>query len=304
MNKHNTLWVEAYRPSSLEEYIGSEGIKSFISKCINTNDIPHLLFVGKAGTGKTTLAKLITKHINCESIYINASDERGIDTVRDKIVEFASSNSFAPLKIIVLDEYDYVTPQAQAALRNIMETYSSKTRFILTANYLERIIEPIKSRCQMFNIEPPSKPAIAEYVVDILTKNDITYDIKDVVDVIKSYYPDIRKIINILQQFTTEDKKLILDGYRGNNDNLINVLVNLLKNKNTKTWSLIRQEVANAEISDYTYLYTELFNRAQEYTSSPAEVAIHSAQYLWQNNSIADKELNFCAYISQLLKIK
>ena len=168
MNSKHTLWVEKYRSQNLDTYVGNEGVKAFISKCITNNDIPHLLLYGKPGTGKTTLAKLITKNIKCDVMYINASDERGIDTIRDKIVDFASVNSFNPIKVVILDESDYITPQAQAALRNVMETYSVKTRFVLTANYAERIIDPLKSRCQTFHIEPPSKGDVAKHIAGLL----------------------------------------------------------------------------------------------------------------------------------------
>ena len=151
------LWVEKYRPQVLEDYVGNEVIKNKIADYLKQGSIQNLLFHGVAGTGKTTLAKLITKNLNCSVLYINASDERGIDTIRDKIIPFAFTKGFKAVKIVILDEADYLTPQAQATLRNTMETFSSSTRFILTCNYLERIISPLQSRCQTFEITPPSK---------------------------------------------------------------------------------------------------------------------------------------------------
>ena len=263
---NNSLWVEKYRSQTLDTYVGNEGIKAFISKCITKNDIPHLLLYGKAGTGKTTLAKLITKNIKCDVMYINASDERGIDTIRDKIVDFASVNSFNPIKVIILDEADYITSQAQAALRNVMETYSAKTRFILTANYAERIIEPLKSRCQSFHIEPPAKGEVAKHLAGILDQENVTYELSLLASLVKAYYPDIRKIINASQQSIDDNNNLNPNALIADVENTLN---NVIQN-----------------------------------TSSPPDVAIHSAQYMWQNNSIADRELNFMAFISQLLKIK
>jgi DNA polymerase III delta prime subunit len=142
-NKEHTLLVEKYRSTKLEDYVGNENIKATISKYLSQNDIQNLIFYGPPGTGKTTLAKLIVNNLNCDHLYINASDERGIETIRDKVSGFASSASFKPLKVIILDEADFLTIQAQASLRNVIETFSRSTRFILTCNYIERIIDPL-----------------------------------------------------------------------------------------------------------------------------------------------------------------
>ncbi len=301
---NNSLWVEKYRSQTLDTYVGNEGIKAFISKCITKNDIPHLLLYGKAGTGKTTLAKLITKNIKCDVMYINASDERGIDTIRDKIVDFASVNSFNPIKVVILDESDYITSQAQAALRNVMETYSAKTRFILTANYAERIIEPLKSRCQTFHIEPPAKGDVAKHLAWILDQEEAKYELSDIASLVKTYYPDIRKIINATQQSVDENNILNPGALIPNVEGVLNTVISALKSNSKNAWTDVRQAIADADINDFVPLYTGLYERATEYTNSPADIAIHSAQYLWQNNSIADKEINFMAFISQILKTK
>jgi replication factor C small subunit len=303
MNNKHTLWCERYRPETLDNYIGNEGIKAFISKCITNNDIPHLLFWGKAGTGKTTLAKLITKNIKCDVMYINASDERGIDTIREKIVDFASVSSFYPVKIVILDEADYITSQAQAALRNVMETYSAKTRFILTANYAERIIEPLTSRCQSFHIEPPTKGEVAKHVAGLLEQEEVTFELQDLAGIVRSYYPDIRKIINVTQQCVNEKNILDTNTSIINVDDVLTKIVALLKAKPKNAWVEIRQVVVDADVNDFIPLFTGLYEKASEFSKSPADVAIHAAQYTWQNNSIADRELNFCAFCAQLLKI-
>ena len=149
-NTENTLWVEKYRPDTLEGYVGNEHILQKVKIYIENEDVPHLLLYGQAGTGKTTLAKIITNQIDCDVMYINASDENSVDAVRDKIRGFASSMGFRKWKVVILDESDYLTPNAQAALRNLMETFSKTTRFILTCNYVEKVIDPIQSRCQTF----------------------------------------------------------------------------------------------------------------------------------------------------------
>ena len=201
------LWVEKYRPTTLEEYVGNEMIKNKIADYLKQGSIQNLLFHGVAGTGKTTLAKLIAKNLNCDLLYINASDERGIDTIRDKIIPFASSMSFNDVKIVILDEADYITPQAQATLRNTIESCSKTTRFILTCNYLERIISPLQSRCQTFEITPPSKTEVIEHVSNITAEEAMLEvsinDIKNTeeaigqnkIQIILSYHPQVLSFI-------------------------------------------------------------------------------------------------------------
>ena len=161
MSSHG-LWVERYRPSTLDTYVGNETLKTKVERFIEEQNVPHLLLYGRAGGGKTTLAKIIVNAIECDYLYINASDERNIDLVRDKLKNFASSVGFKPNKIVILDEADYLNVNsAQPALRNLMETFSAHCRFILTCNYVEKIIDPIQSRCQTYKIIPPSKKDVA-----------------------------------------------------------------------------------------------------------------------------------------------
>ena len=195
----NSLWVEKYRPIKLDDYVGNEHLKEKVSGYIESEDVPHLLLFGRAGTGKTTLAKLIVKSIECDYMVINASDENNVDTVRNKVKNFASSQGFKKYKIIILDEFDYMTPNAQAILRNLMETFSKHCRFMLTCNYVEKIIDPIQSRCQTFQIVPPSKKEVAVQLDKILKSENVNYDVKDLVPIIDSSYPDIRKVINTCQ---------------------------------------------------------------------------------------------------------
>ena len=206
MKKH-TLWIEKYRSQTLEEYIGNDAVKDRISDCIGKNDIPHFIFSGTAGTGKTTLAKLIVNNIKCDYLYLNASDENGIDMIREKVKGFASSATFNPIKVVILDEADFLTQPAQAALRNIIEEYSINTRFILTCNYIERLIEPITSRCEIHILKPPSMPDVARHIcTNILDVEGVEYELKQVAALVKEHYPDIRSIIKNLQAGVKDNK--------------------------------------------------------------------------------------------------
>ena len=200
MESHG-LWVERYRPQDLSTYVGNEHLKTKVERFLEDGNVPHLLLYGRAGGGKTTLAKIIVNNIECDYLYINASDERNIDLVRDKLKTFASSIDFKPNKIVILDEADYLNVNsAQPALRNLMETFSQHCRFILTCNYVEKIIEPIQSRCQTYKITPPSKKEVALHSKTILEKENISFDLDDLALVVTAGYPDLRKVINDLQR--------------------------------------------------------------------------------------------------------
>ena len=210
MSSHG-LWVERYRPQDLSTYVGNEHLKSKVERFLDDGNIPHLLLYGRAGGGKTTLAKIIVNNTECDYLYINASDERNIDLVRDKLKTFASSVGFKPMKVVILDEADYLNVNsAQPALRNLMETFSAHCRFILTCNYVEKIIDPIQSRCQTYKIIPPSKKEVAVHVKTILEKENISFDLDDLALVVTAGYPDLRKVINELQRMSI-DGKLSID---------------------------------------------------------------------------------------------
>ena len=194
----NSLLNEKYRPLSLDTFVGNENLKKTIQKFLDQNDIVNMLLYGGAGVGKSTLAKLIVHNLDCDSLLINASDERGIETIRDKVQGFASVASFKPLKVVILDEADFLTIQAQASLRNIIETFSRTTRFIMTCNFVERIIDPLQSRCQVLKIIPPTKKDVAKHLAGILDQESIEFEINDLVPLVNQYYPDLRKCINTI----------------------------------------------------------------------------------------------------------
>jgi len=302
------LWVEKYRPQVLENYVGNEVIKNKIADYLKQGSIQNLLFHGVAGTGKTTLAKLIAKNLNCDLLYLNASDERGIDTIREKIIPFASSMSFNDVKIVILDEADYLTPQAQATLRNTIESCSKTTRFILTCNYLERIISPLQSRCQTFEITPPSKGEVNNKCQEILTQEKISfYGIHDngqhhnsIDGVIDTHYPDIRKIINTLQG-SIVDGQVKIDDNSLKNTQLGDQIVDALEKK--LKLSVIRQMLADSGAREFDGLFKVLYDNVSKYTDREGEAILIIAKYQYEYTFVLEKEICIAAMLNKLLDI-
>jgi replication factor C small subunit len=301
--QENTLWTEAFRPDTLEGYIGNEHIIEKVKIFITNGDVPHLLFYGSAGTGKTTLAKIIANSVDADLMYINASDENSVDAVRDKIKRYASTVGFKRWKIIILDEADYLTPNAQAALRNLMETYSKTTRFILTCNYVEKIIDPIQSRCQTFAIMPPNKTDVAKRLVSVLEEKQVQYDIRDIAAIINSSYPDIRRAINTAQSCVIENR-LTLDKASAIQANYMTEVLEMLKNAKDKkaAFTKIRQCIADSKVRDFTPMYTFLYDNLDEFAHghiAPCILIIAESQF--KDASVVDKEINIMAMFVNIL---
>jgi DNA polymerase III delta prime subunit len=303
-NKQHTLWVERYRPVSLENYIGNEHLKTKVSKYISTGDIPHLLLHGKAGTGKTTLAKLLVSNVDCDQMYVNASDENNVETVRNKIKMFASSVGFKDLKVIILDECDFLTPNAQAALRNLMETFSKHCRFILTCNYVERIIDPIQSRCQSFQIIPPSKKEVAIHTSKILNTEGISFENEQIVTMVNSSYPDIRRIINAVQRNIVDNQLIVDTESLVQNDYKLQVLEILQTQDKKNAFKNLRQLLADSQIRDYADLFRLLYDEIDSYGKGHiAEVILTIAKYELSDAQVVDKEINAMAMLIEILNI-
>ncbi len=299
--KDNTLLVEKYRPTVLKDYVGNEQVKETIQKYLDQNDIQNFIFYGPAGTGKTTLAKLIVKNLDCDYLYINASDENGIDTIREKVKGFASAASWKGIKVVILDEADFITINGQAALRNVIETFSRSTRFILTCNFIERIIDPIQSRCQVLKIVPPSKLTIAHHLVGVLEKENIKYHSKSqIATIVNKNYPDVRKMLNTIQLSNQDGEIKVNELVLTSNNYTKEVLKELTE---TKNWIKIRQIITDSGVKDFEELYRLLFEHISVYAKDKeGSVTIILNEHLFQANFRIDKEINIMSAIAKIIE--
>ena len=300
MSSHG-LWVERYRPQDLSTYVGNEHLKNKVERFLDDGNVPHLLLYGRAGGGKTTLAKIIVNHVECDYLYINASDERNIDLVRDKLKTFASSVGFKPMKVVILDEADYLNVNsAQPALRNLMETFSAHCRFILTCNYVEKIIDPIQSRCQAYKIIPPSKKEVAVHAKTILEKENISFDLDDLALVVTAGYPDLRKVINELQRMSINGKLSVDKDGMIHNEFKLQFLDAI---RNGESIGTIRKMVADSNFTEYTELYRLLYDEVESFgVEKMPEIIADISKGSYQDVLVVDKEINFIATVSNILR--
>ena len=306
MNSYQDLWVQKYAPKKIDDIVLSDDNRDFF---LNINeDTPHLLLYGNAGTGKTTLAKVLVHDVlKCQYLYINASDENGVDTIRNKVISFSQTRSFdGKKKVIILDEFCGTTPEAQRILRNVMEEYANTTRFILTSNYINRIIEPIQSRCLLFSIKPKLEDVVKRCVF-ILKSEGIEIEENQKIKLIKyieNHYPDMRRIINDLQKFSVSKKLAIKE----TNDakNIAQLILNELLQKNDAI--KIRKKVIEQEKtfdSDYQTLFKEIFELVYDLKISEDKkkmLLLDLGEFMYRDNFVLDHEINFFCCLINLQK--
>jgi replication factor C small subunit len=303
------LWVEKYRPKKVSDYVFRDNNqRRQVENWIKDGSIPHLLLSGSAGIGKTTLAKVLCNELGIEDfdvLEINASRDNNVETVRDKIINFVQMIPFGPFKVVLLDEADYLTPNAQAILRGVMETYSNHSRFILTCNYPNRIIPAIHSRCQGFHVEKTDQTEYTARVATILIEEDVEFDL-DVLDTfVKAAYPDLRKCINLVQQSVT-DKKLHSPEANdtGMSDWKIDMVQLFKARQIQQARKLICSKAKPEEIEDvFRWMYdnVELFGSDDESTDS---AVIIIKQGLCDHTLIADPEINLSATLIKLARLQ
>jgi DNA polymerase III delta prime subunit len=301
--KEHTILVEKYRPSTLDTYICTDETRTKIQEYLNNQDIPHLGFFGLQGSGKSTLAKILVNNIDCDFIYLNAAENRSMDDIKEKVGSFASTRSFKPLKIVILDESTHILQASQVLLLNMIETYSLTTRFILTGNYPERLIPPLRSRLQEFKLTPPTKKIVAKHIYEILNKEGVEFELDDLAAIIHSSYPDFRKIINDCQKYIV-DNKLVLPGILSKNDDVQSKILNELKKPNNKTFNNIRQIVADNDISSFEDIFRYLYENTNEYAiGNEGQIAIIINECIYQSNFRVDLEINFFSGISKIIEV-
>jgi DNA polymerase III delta prime subunit len=299
------LWTEKYRPKTIENCILPERLKKPFQEYVNNKTIPNLLLTGGAGVGKTTVAKAMCEEIGCDYMVINGSDDNGIDTVRYKIKNYASSMSLAGgRKVIIIDEADYLTPNAQAAFRNAIEEFASNCSFIFTCNYKNKLIEPLHSRCAVveFTLKNNEKASMAgqffKRIQQVLQSENVEFDDKVIAELVKKHFPDFRRVINELQRYSQFGK---ID--TGILAQIAEVgLKDIIKFLKDKDFGNIRKWVASNDI-DATSLYRKLYDSLYEVMKpqSIPQAVIILADYQYKAAFVADAEINTVACLTELM---
>jgi DNA polymerase III delta prime subunit len=307
MDREEFLWCEKYRPKVIDECILSEELKQTFKNYIAEKQLPNFIFSGSAGVGKTTVARALCNEVGADFMFINGSEERGIDVLRTKIKTFASAVSITEEgpKVVIIDEADYLTPEAQAAMRAFIEEFSNNCRFILTCNFKNRIIEPLHSRCAVveFRTESKDKPKIAaafyRRVIDVLTFENIEADSKVVAKVVETFFPDFRRTLNELQRYSIGGK--IDVGILSNlSDESMKELVGFLKAKDfikTRSW------IAKNSDIETSILFRRLYDSASDILepSSIPVLIVTLADYQYKAAFVADMEVNNAAAMMEIM---
>ena len=303
------LWVEKYRPKTVGDYVFKDDAqRRQVNSWIKDGSIPHLLLSGAAGIGKTTLAKVLCNELHIEDfdvLEINASRENNVDTVRDKITNFVQMIPFGPFKVVLLDEADYLTPNAQAILRGVMETYSNHSRFILTCNYPNRIIPALHSRCQGFHVDKTDQTEFTARVATILIEENVDFDIDTLDTYVKVTYPDLRKCINMVQQNVNEGKLMTpTAGDSGAGDYKIDMVELFKKGKIKEARTLL---CGRARPEDMEEIYTWMYNNLDLFGSTEEQkdqALLIIKQGLVDHTLIADPEINLAATLVKLARLQ
>jgi replication factor C small subunit len=298
----DSLWVEKYRPQTLDDICLPEDVKNKFEEFSTVKECPNLLFVGNAGIGKTSLAKIVVGSIlNCQYLYINASDENGIDTIRTKVTRFAQTKSLdGCIKVIILDEVDGLTLDAQRALRNTMEEYSSHCRFILTANYNHKVIPPLQSRTQSFDLTPCLGACVGR-LRHVLESENVEYPDKGIYELCRQHYPDLRKIINEAQKSSIGGKFIPNDKAR--HDKFV---TNVYKLITPSTVLKLRSKIIENEAvfnGDYPELLRTLFNHVCDAKISDIlkqQQLLIISEYIYRSSFVLDPEINFFSCLLML----
>jgi replication factor C small subunit len=301
------LWVEKYRPNSIDGYVfRDDHQRKQVATWIKDKSIPHLLLSGSAGIGKTTLAKILVHELGIEDydvLEINASRTNSVDDVRDKITNFVQMIPFGPFKVVLLDEADYLSPNAQAALRGVMEEYHATARFILTCNYPNRIIPAIHSRCQGFHVERTDITEFTARVATILVEEAVDFDLDTLDNYVKVTYPDLRKCINLVQQNVNEGKLAAPNkGDQGEADWKFDMVTLFKAGKITEGRKLLCGKIRAEEMEEvYRWLYDNLEIFGDEANQDKAILQIKKG--LVDHVVCADPEINLAATLVQLAKL-
>jgi len=301
------LWVEKYRPQNIDDCILSPELYQTFTEIVNQGEVQNMMFTGTAGTGKTTVAKAICNQLNLDYLLINGSEESGIDTLRNKIKQFASSVSLeGGYKVVILDEADYLNPQStQPALRGFIEEFSANCRFILTCNFKNRIIEPLHSRCTEVNFTIPKKDkerlasVFMARLMMILTEENIKFEQPVLAELIIKYFPDFRRTINELQRYSTTGQ--IDSGILVNvGDVSINELVSALK---LKDFRKMRTWVANNIDVEPSVIFRKLYDNMSDFVEAASipQLVLILADYQYKNSFVADHELNTVACLTEVM---
>ena len=301
------LWVEKYRPKTVEGYVfRDEHQKNQVKQWIKEGTIPHLLFSGNAGIGKTTLAKLLFNELelnDLDILEINASRTNSVEDVRDKIVNFVQMIPFGEFKVVLLDEADYLSPNAQAALRGVMEEYHTTSRFILTCNYPNRIIPALHSRCQGFHIERIDQNEFTARVAQILIDEGVTPDLDTLDTYVKATYPDLRKCINMVQMNAVDGAlQKPQEGDTGEADYKLEMVELFKAGKINQARKLVCSQVRPDEVEDiYKWMYDNIALFGDEEKQESAILVIK--QGLVDHTLVADPEINLAATIIRLARL-